>query len=146
MSVVCRYKIIYLIEREYNSFIESLEGLNDSCFKMKINDEVKSPKDILIEQIELLKNCVAQREISREKNYQSYSFEELRYILNLMHINLMTWVENLSDDSMIMEECMEGNYASVIEWFDKFLIDDLKKHNIEMEVWRDYYKKYREDL
>lgn len=146
MTMDTRYKLIDLIEKEYTIFIKGLDGLDDSCFEIKMGDKEKSPKEILIEQIDLMTTCISQKEVNRKEDDVDYSYEELKYIFNLMYLNLLTWVENLSDDSKILEEDREGNFNSIAGWFDEFLISELKIHNIEIKKWKENYRKNKKDL
>lgn len=134
MTTDARIKLLDEIEREHAIFLNKLSGLDDGSFDINIED-IRSPKEILEEQIDLFTECVSQKESFRIKGDVTYSYQELKYIFSLMYINLLSWVENLSEDSKIIEEFESGNGDTINEWFDKFLLSKMRANNKDLEIW-----------
>ncbi len=137
MTIDSRYKLIELIDKEYAIFLNELEGLDDTSFAIKMGSINKSPKEILIEQISLMERLLSQGE---EQENCDGSFRELKYILNLMYLNLISWIENMTDYT---SESEQTNFNCVIDWFDRYLLSRLRVHNSEIILWKKDYKKYR---
>lgn len=134
------YNLLEEIEKEYYIFMENLDGIDNKCFDVKIDEDNKTPKEILVEQIELIIKCISQKGYYNHTDYKEYSYEELKYTFNLMHMNLMSWIESLSDDSKVIMEYENGNYDTIAEWFDKSLIKEFKAYNKEIRKWKSKFE------